>query len=181
VELSATEIQQVVENCLRNDVVAQKKLYATFYPYCLHVCLPYTRNPEDSNDILSNAFVRIFRNLHQYNATKGSLYGWVRKITVNAALDFVQQRSRFSTHTLDDAEGIVIENAVVEKLSAAELLQEIQRLPEATGAVFNLYCIEGYNHREIAAMLNIKEGTSKWHLSEARTLLKKRLTKYITA
>jgi RNA polymerase sigma factor (sigma-70 family) len=181
VELLATEIQELVQGCLRNDIVAQKKLYAAFYPYCMHVCLPYTRQQEDSDDILSNAFVRIFRNLHQYDGSKGSLYAWVRKITVNAALDFVKQRSRFSTATLDDAEHIVIENEVVEKLSAAELLQEIQHLPEATGAVFNLYCIEGYNHREIATILNIKEGTSKWHLSEARTLLKQRLTKYVSA
>lgn len=180
-EGTATDIQQLVASCLRNNITAQQKLYTALYPYCMHICLPYTRNPEDSDDILSNAFVRIFRNLHQYDSGKGSLYGWVRQITVNAALDFIKQRSRFSTHTLEDAEGIVIENAVVEKLSAAELLQEIQRLPEATGAVFNLYCIEGYNHREIAGILNIKEGTSKWHLSEARTLLKKRLTQYQTA
>lgn len=180
-DLSAAQIQGLVNGCLRNDLIAQKQLYASFYPYCMHVCLPYTRHPEDADDILSNAFIRIFRNLQQFDAGKGSLYAWIKRIVINASLDFIRQRSRFTASTLDEAEGIVIENTVVEKLSANELLQEIRLLPEATQAVFNLYCIEGYNHREIADQLGIKEGTSKWHLSEARTLLKQRLTKYQTA
>lgn len=177
-ELTAEEIQYIVEGCRRNDIIAQKKLYSSFYTYAMHVCLPYTNCEEDSNDILSNAFMRIFRSIHDYDSSKGSLYGWIRKIVVNASLDFIKKRSKFASSTIEEAEGIVIENTVIEKISADELLQIIRRLPAATQAVFNLYCIEGYNHREIATMLGIKEGTSKWHLSEAKTLLKKRLTKY---
>ena len=177
-DLSAAEIQYLLEGCKRNDIIAQKKLYASFYTYCVHVCLPYTRNEEDANDILSDAFIRIFKNIHQFDAGKGSLYAWIKRIVVNAALDFLKKHSRFTSSTLEEAEGIVIENTIIEKLSADDLLQEIRSLPDATQAVFNLYCIEGFNHREISAMLGIKEGTSKWHLSEARTLLKQRLLKY---
>jgi RNA polymerase sigma factor (sigma-70 family) len=176
--MTALELERIIEGCKRNDRVAQKQLYSIFYPYTMHVCLPYTKTQDESEDVLCEAFIRIFKSIGQYDLSKGSLYAWIRKIVINKALDHLKQKSKFKTScVLEYAEELVIENNVLEKISANELLLLIRELPPATQAVLNLYCIEGYNHGEIASLLEISEGTSKWHLSEARKQLKERLQK----
>jgi RNA polymerase sigma-70 factor (ECF subfamily) len=106
---------------------------------------------------------------------KASLYTWIRKIVVNSAIDFIRQRNRFSVVELDKVEEPGIDADAVQRISAQELLKLVQQLSPATQTVFNLYVIEGYNHREIANLIGISEGTSKWHLSEARRQLQKLL------
>ena len=176
--MTVLELEYVIDCCKKNDRIAQKELYRIFYSYAMHVCLPYTKSHDEAEEVLCEAFIRIFNSIDQYDPTKGSLYAWIRKIVINKSLDHLKQKSRFKTSSvLEYAEELVIDNHVLEKLSANELLVLIRRLPSATQAVFNLYCIEGYNHREIASLLNISEGTSKWHLSEARKQLKERLQK----
>lgn len=90
---------------------------------------------------------------------------------VNGAIDFIRQRSKFSMVELDKANEPGIDEEAVQRLSSQELLKLVQKLSPATQMVFNLYVIEGYNHREIGELVGISEGTSKWHLSEARRQL----------
>jgi len=136
----------------------------------------YSRDEHDAADILSLAFVKAFKSLHSYDAAKGNFHGWLKKIVVNEALDHIRQRSRFTTHELEDADEPIINSAIVEATDAAEIMHFIRQLPPATHAVFVLYAIEGYAHKEVAAELGISEGTSKWHLSEARKFLQNKLT-----
>jgi RNA polymerase sigma factor (sigma-70 family) len=139
------------------------------------IAMRYARDEHDAADIMSHAFVKMFRSLSSFDAAKGSLHAWVKKIIINEALDHIKQRSRFSHQELTEAEEPYINNEVIEKTDAVEILQLIKQLPPATHAVFVLYAVDGYAHKEIAAQLKISEGTSKWHLSEARKLLQKKL------
>lgn len=139
------------------------------------IALRYSRDEHDAADIMSHAFVKMFRSLSSFDVKKGSLHAWVKKIIINEALDHIKQRSRFSHQELTEAEEPYINNEVIEKTDAVEILQLIKQLPPATHAVFVLYAIDGYAHKEIAAQLKISEGTSKWHLSEARKLLQQKL------
>jgi RNA polymerase sigma-70 factor (ECF subfamily) len=140
------------------------------------ICLRYTRNHEDAIEVLHNGFLKVFKNIHTYDTGRASLYTWVRTIIINSAIDFVRQRGKFHTHIeLEKVDEPAIEADAIQRMSSHEVLLLVQKLSPATQTVFNLYVVEGYNHREIANLLGISEGTSKWHLSEARKQLQKLL------
>ena len=167
---------EMINGCINNDRRAQEKLYKHFYGSMTTLCLRYTRNEEDAIEVLHNGFLKVFKNIGTYNNSKGSLYTWIRTIIVHTAIDFIRQREKFFTKTSFEAgPEPSIETDALHRLSAQELLKLVQRLPSATQAVFNLYVIDGYTHREIGKMLGISEGTSKWHLSQARKLLQQLL------
>lgn len=166
---------ELINGCINNNRRSQEQLYQRFYGPMISICLRYTRNEEDAIEVLHNGFLKVYKNMHTYDMSKASLYTWIRKIMVNSAIDFIRQRSRFSSVELSKAEEPGIDAEAVQRLSAQELLKLVQQLSPATQTVFNLYVIEGYNHREIANLVGISEGTSKWHLSEARRQLQKLL------
>lgn len=142
----------------------------------MSICLRYTRNSEDAIEVLHNAFLKVYKNIHTYQSSKASLYTWIRTIVVHTAIDFIRQREKLFTKVeLEKVEDPHIDSDAIQKMSARELLKLVQQLPTATQAVFNLYVVEGYNHREIGNLLGISEGTSKWHLSQARKQLQKLL------
>lgn len=132
----------------------------------------YTKNEEDAVEVLNNGFLKVFNNIHRYERGKASLYTWIRTIIINSCLDFIKSRQNKEPYKELD-ETVHIPSDVISKIKADELLHLIRRLPPVTQAVFNLYVIEGYGHKEIGQLLNISEGTSKWHLSEARKSLQK--------
>ena len=167
---------ELITGCISGDRRAQELLYKQFYGPMSTICLRYTRNQEDAIEVLHNGFLKVYKNIHTYDATKASLYTWIRTIVVNSAIDFIRQRGKFYNHIeLEKAEEPAIDADAVQRMSSRELLRLVQQLTPATQGVFNLYVIEGYNHREIANLLGISEGTSKWHLSEARKQLQKLL------
>jgi RNA polymerase sigma factor (sigma-70 family) len=166
----------LVNGCLQNNRRAQEFLYKKFHGPMASVCIRYTRNHEDALEVLQTGFMKVFKNIERFNSSKASLYTWVRTIMVNTAIDFLRQKDNWQQ--IDEAtenEFTGIESDAVDRLSAQELLKLVQKLPPSTQAVFNLYVVEGYMHKEIGLMLKISEGTSKWHLSEARRLLQKML------
>lgn len=138
------------------------------------ICMRYTKNEQDAVEVLNTGFLKVFRHAGKYNEELGSVYTWIARIVINCCLDHIKGKSRdFINMQLDDDTQVEIPAEVISKISAAELLLLVRYLPAATQAVFNLYIVDGYNHKEIAGMLGIKEGTSKWHLSEARKALQK--------
>ncbi len=166
----------LLEGCLSNDRKAQKLLYQQFYEFAMTIAMRYSRDEMDAGDIMSHAFVKIFKSIRSYDNTKGSLHAWIKRIVVNEGLDHIKSRERFSENVeLETVEEPPINNSVLEQMGAEEIMELIAKLPPATHAVFVLYAVEGYNHREIAEKLGISEGTSKWHLSEARKTLQKQL------
>ena len=169
-------IDQLLEGCLANDRKAQKLLYEQFYEFAMTIALRYSRDEMDAADIMSHAFVKIFKSIRSFDAAKGSLHAWIKRIVVNEGLDHIKSRGRFSENVeVETVAEPSINNAALEEMGAEEIMKLIQKLPPATHAVFVLYAVEGYNHREIGERLNISEGTSKWHLSEARKTLQKQL------
>lgn len=140
------------------------------------LCLRYTKNEDDAVEVLNNGFLKVFQNIKRYDESKAGIYTWMRTIVVNVCLDFIKKKAKAEPHReLNEAADVHVPADVVHKMKAVELLQLVRSLPPATAAVFNLYVTEGYNHKEIAKLLSISEGTSKWHLSEARKQLQQKL------
>jgi RNA polymerase sigma factor (sigma-70 family) len=139
------------------------------------IAMRYTKDEQTTAEIMSSAFVKVFKYLASFNEANGNFFGWLKKIVINVALDLIKQSNEFGGFELEAVAEPVINSSTLEKMDADNILQLIRRLPPATHAVFVLYAIEGYTHKEIALQLNISEGTSKWHLSEARHFLQKKL------
>lgn len=161
--------KNVLEGCMKNDRKAQELLYKQFYGSMMIICIRYTRNEEDAIEVLHNGFLKVFKHLATYDVSKASLYTWIKTIVVNSAIDFIRSKQKFGTTIeLSEVHDIGMDSEAIQRMSASELLKLVRQLPNATQTVFNLYVVEGYNHREIGELLGISEGTSKWHLSEAR-------------
>jgi RNA polymerase sigma factor (sigma-70 family) len=168
--------KSVIDGCISNDRRAQELLYKQFYGPMIALCIRYTRNEEDAIEVLHNGFLKVFKHISTYDTGKASLYTWIKTIMVNTAIDFIRSSQKFKNNVaLKEMHETGIDNEAIHRMSATELLGLIRKLPQATQTVFNLYVVEGYNHREIAELLGISDGTSKWHLSEARKQLQQLL------
>lgn len=167
--------EQLVKKCLEKDPLAQKQLFESFSRKMMGVCLRYTKDAEEAQDVLQIGFVKVFEKLHLFN-NEGSLEGWIRKVLVNCALDQIRKNKKFDDNVdlskVDFQMASENEN-VLEHLSANDLLKIIQAMPTGFRTVFNLYAIEGYSHQEIANQLNISINTSKSQYSRARVYLQK--------
>ena len=138
------------------------------------LCLRYTKNETDAMEVLNTGFYKVFKNIHQYDSSKASLYTWIRTIVINSCLDHLKSKQKIIQQVaLTDTTDVQVDAEVISKIKSAHLLHFIRKLPPATQTVFNLFIIEGYSHKEIAQLLHISDGTSKWHLSEARKNLQK--------
>jgi RNA polymerase sigma factor (sigma-70 family) len=165
--------QDIIAGCIRKDRKAQELLYKNYYGAMINLCLCYTKNEQDAVEVLNNGFLKVFINIHRYESGKSNLYTWIRTIVINSCLDFLKLKARAVVHgELINAEDHHIDPEAISNMKLTELLQFVRQLPATTRAVFNLYVIEGYSHKEVAALLGISDGTSKWHLSEARKNLK---------
>lgn len=142
----------------------------------LAVCLRYVNDMETARDLLQDGFVRVFTNIHSYTGT-GSFEGWLRKIFVNGALEYLRKSDvlRESTDLDSSADLVQSDSSAIEHLSAAELMKLIQELPVGFRTVFNMFAIEGYSHKEISEALGITESTSRSQFTRARQLLQKRI------
>ena len=136
------------------------------------VCLRYANSEDDAEDILQEAFIRAFRKLGSYRE-QGSLGGWIRTITVNTAIELYRKDQRRKAHysELANEREETVSDDIIAQLELKELLRIIQQLPDGYRVVFNLYIIDGFNHREIAEKLGISEGTSKSQFFRAKKLL----------
>lgn len=136
----------------------------------------YTKNEQDAIELLNDGFLKIFKNIDQYDPAKGALYTWMNKIITNCCIDFLRkQQEVYFSPVEEHSEEVHLDNRALQLMDAQELLLQVRQLPPATQLVFNLHVIEGYPHKEIAEMLNMREGTSKWHVNEARKQLQKKL------
>jgi RNA polymerase sigma factor (sigma-70 family) len=169
--------KSVLEGCIHNDRKAQELLYKHFYGPMVSLCIRYTRNEEDAIEVLHNGFLKVYKHIASYDAAKASLYTWIKTIMVNSAIDFIRSNQKFKNNVeLKETHDVAgMDNEAIQRIGTTELLKLIQKLPQATQTVFNLYVVEGYNHREIGELLGISDGTSKWHLSEARKQLQQLL------
>ena len=169
---NASKDVELIQGCIAKHRLAQKYLYQRYYGQMLGVTMRYTQNRDEANEILNRAFLRVFKYVHKYK-DQGNLKGWISKIVLNTALDHVRKsanyKSRINYNAVADE---TVMNDAIEHLEIEEMYKLIQNLKPQTQAVFSLYTIDGFKHREIAEKLSISEGTSKWHLSMAKKELK---------
>lgn len=172
-------LNQLIENCKINDTKAQSELYKLFSSKLFSVCLKYSRNYAEAEDNLQDAFVTIFKKIGQYKS-KGSFEGWLKRITINTALQCYRTQGVFDIVNDHLKEDIAITIEDEDNISLDYLLKIIQELPDRYRLVFNLYVMDGYSHQDIAEMLKITTGTSKSNLARARQILKDKITDYKT-
>ncbi len=167
----------MVRDCRNNIRQAQKEFYDRFVFMMKGICIRYSKNEAEAEDILQEAFVQAFRSLDQYSGTS-PLGAWLRKITINKALESYRRNKKVTELKAflewGDTNPSTPDTAI-EQLGLEELLSKIRILPVGFRTVFNLYSVEGYNHREIGEMLGISEGTSKSQYSRARLMLRNML------
>ena len=166
------DYHKLVKDCLKEKATAQKELYELFAGPMLGVCYRYTKSMADAEDVLQEGFVRVFKNLHQYKF-EGELGGWIRRIMVTTAINFLKKNSRYQSELLfkDDHLHPVVTDHPEVRLEAKELADLIRQLPPGYQTIFNLHAVEGYSHVEIGKMLGIQEGTSRSQYARARALL----------
>jgi RNA polymerase sigma factor (sigma-70 family) len=181
-------LEDIIEGCRRDNMAVQKLLYKRYYSLFMVMCLRYMPAREDAEEVLNNAFLRIFKYINKFNNT-GSFEGWMKRIVVNCCLDFVkraqQQQGKIiplhsdytETYAATGNQGPSESNLLDDKYDKAYLLGLLQNLPDNARLVFNLYVFEEYNHREIGETLNMAERTSQAHLAKARQLLTEQLDK----
>lgn len=172
----ASELEQLIQGCIRNERSAQEKLYRLFYPKMMALVKRYIDHDEQAEEVLNNGFLRAFQKIRQYNF-QGSFEGWVRKIVFHAVADYVKQNARYSNQILLVEKDELVHKDLADRMYYEQLLQLVQSLPDATRTVFNMYVMEGMTHKEIGNLVGISEGTSKWHLSEGRRILKEKIEK----
>lgn len=163
--------KDLIQACIRGDKKSQETLFRNYSGKMLAVCRRYARHHMEAEDLLQDAFIKIFRNLDKFQG-RGSFEGWIRRIVVNTALKNIDRKS-FTNEQIggeQDYEAGALP-AVYGSLGAENLMQLIASLPEGYRLVFNLYAIEGYSHKEIAELLDIKESTSRSQLVKARKML----------
>lgn len=162
---------------MSRDRISQSRLYETFAPKMLGVCLRYTENRQEAEEILHEGFLRVFKYIDTYRG-EGCFEGWIRKIMVNCAINaFKRSIKLYPVSSIEDVELVDSDYEVFQKMERKELLVHVQNLPPAYRLVFNLYVFEGFKHREIAEVLKISEGTSKSNLYDARALLREAISK----
>lgn len=166
--------QELVAACLKKERKAQKELYDRFSPFMKGVCIRYASSELEADDILQESFIKVFKHLENYT-DEGKLGAWVKRITVNTAIEFYRKRAVYEKHMNDlalEAEaGHVSE--LFQTVDLDLLRKQIQQLPDGFRVVFNLYAIEGYTHKEISEQLSISIGTSKSQFARAKKLLQK--------
>lgn len=156
-------------------MAAQSQVYQLFSDKLFAVCLKYSPNYQDAEDTLQDSFLIIFDKIKQYK-NKGSFEGWLKRITINTALQKYRKKNHFQIvkedSFIEEIEELALENYV---FNVDVLLGFIQDLPDRYRMVFNLYLLDNYSHKEISEMLEISEGTSKSNLSRARKILRNKL------
>lgn len=170
-------VDDLLEGCKRQERQSQELLYSLLSGKMFAVCMRYSRDREDAEDILQTGFIKVFRKVSEFKG-EGSFEGWVRRIMVNTAIEEYRRKQRNILST-DLEEGYHVQQNTfsMDQLETKELMSLIQTLPNNYRMVFNLYAIEGYSHREIAVQMGITEGASKTQLSRARDILKDKLLK----
>jgi RNA polymerase sigma-70 factor, ECF subfamily len=170
----------ILEGCIAGKRSAQSALYRRYAAVMMAVCLRYAQNRDEAEDILQEAFLKIFQNINSYRK-EGSFEGWMKRVMINHALNYYRKNRK--RPFLEDIDSIN-ETDIMEKeeepalhapISAERLTALIQLLPPGYRMVFNMYVFEEYSHKEISSELNISENTSKTQLLKARRMLQKKL------
>jgi len=166
------ELSQLIRECKRSGITAQKYLYDRFAVSMFLICRRYLKSDSDAEEAVQNGFLKIFNHIQQFSySTDQAFVAWMKKIMVNECLQEMRKKGSCLSISLEVASDVVSEEDTIGRISESEMYRLITELPTGYRTIFNLFAIDGYSHREIAHILNINEGTSKSQLNKARKIL----------
>ncbi|MDN4165267.1 RNA polymerase sigma factor [Cytophagales bacterium LB-30] len=169
--------QEVVDGCIAGDRAAQYRFYKLYAKAMLHICYRMLRDEEAAQDVCQEAFISAFSNFQSYKGD-ASVGSWLKRIVVNKALDFLRKKKDFIIALNDNEHDRVEEEegSCEDTQASVQVVKEaIDALPAGYRTVLTLYLFEGYDHKEIAEILNISESTSKTQYNRAKAKLKEQL------
>lgn len=166
----------IIKGCLNDDIRSQKLLYEKYKSAMFTHCLRYASDRAEAEDMLQEGFLVVFKELYQYDASRGAIGGWIRRIIINSALQIVRKKKIFFSEITEDQNILMADEDAISQIGLKELLGYIQQLPTGYRTVFNMYVIDGMAHNEIAETLQISLSTSKTQLFKAKLMLQKMIT-----
>ncbi|MFT6815686.1 MAG: RNA polymerase sigma factor (sigma-70 family) [Sphingobacteriales bacterium] len=177
--------QKLLKQCINNERIAQYMLYKMCFPPLMKVAMRYMENRDDAMAVVNAGFLKIILNLDKYS-TPAPFEAWIIRIMINTIIDDFRKNKQYrenhdqleNLEDLDQANYPIDYHQADKLFGTEEILEIIKSLPNESRKVFNLFAIDGYQHKEIAELLNIKEGTSKWHVSFARKQIKEKMKIY---
>lgn len=175
-ESSEAYVASLVEGCRKGRRASQKELYQHFYGFSMSICLRYTNDSDEAQEILNDGFMKVFTKIHTYNAERPFIF-WLRRIMINTSIDYYRKQPK-DVYSIEIEEVRTLSSSqadAIDEISEQDLLKLVQDLPPSYRTVFNLYVLEGFKHEEIAQKLGIHVGTSKSNLAKARKHLQKKL------
>lgn len=170
------ELEELISGCAQNDRGAQEKLYRHFYSTMMGTIRRYFPDEDTATEILNIGFTKVFLNIKSFKF-KGSFEGWMRRIMFHEVSNYANKHVKYKNKIVLMEKDAFVHKDHANNLYYNDLLKLLNELPEATRVVFNMFAIDGLPHKEIAKSLNISEGTSKWHVSSARKILKEKIEK----
>ncbi len=180
--------RDICRGCKRGNAKAQRALFERYSPLLMAKIYRYVGDDDDAKDVLQDTFVKAYTMIDSFAwGSEGSLQAWLTRIAVNTSLNFLRSRKRLSALNVDAADlddpppDMLVEPtaADVGPLDASTILEMVAELPDGYRTVFNLYCLDGYSHKEIAEQLGINEKSSSSQLTRAKALLAQKIKKYI--
>jgi RNA polymerase sigma-70 factor, ECF subfamily len=170
------QIENIIHGCMNGEAAAQQRLYRHCFDQMFKVCLRYNNNEQDAANCYNEAMYTVLSKISQYKQ-EGEFMGWVRRIMVNTCLNAIKRNQKFVYKEVGEqvSESLHVQPEVYSQFKTRQILEMVQALPRQTALVFNLYVMEGYTHDQVGDMLGISPNTSKWHLNNARTLLKEQM------
>ena len=168
---------ELTEGCIREEPAVQKELYEKFARQMMAICMRYARDEDQAKDMVQEGFIKVFQKISTFRR-EGPLGGWIAKTMVRTALDLLRKEKHYDNKVdLTNAEYLTsTDSTVLASMRVDEIMHLIQRMPVGYRTVFNMFAIEGYSHKEIAAELGVTESTSKSQFSKAKAYLRKLLS-----
>jgi len=171
--------ESIVQACIAGNNTAQRLLFKQFFGFAKSVCLRYCSSHEEAEEVLNEGFLKVFQNLDKYDPGQ-PFKAWLRTIVINTAISYYRKNQKYNRDTvgLEDATYPRFDDHVIEKITAEEILGLVQQIKPVYRSVFLMYVIDGYNHREIADIMQLNEATVRSHYMRARARLQHLIKQY---
>lgn len=173
-------LEELIQGCIANDRRCQQMLYDMFFDTLCKIGFTYTKDENDVLSIVNDGFLKAFQNIHTFQH-KGSFEGWLKRIMYHCVMDHFRYKDKKLAflQPMDVLPETASSDNILQELILAEMLEFLDQLPENSAKALRLFAIEGYSHADIGKEMNISEGTSRWHVAQARNILKEKLKSYV--
>ena len=175
--------RELASLCAAKDKKAQGELYDRYAGRLFTLCFRYVGDREEAQDLMHDSMIKAMDSFKSFSFTgEGSLYAWLRRLTVNVVIDRLRQMSKLRLVPLDqtiETGNPEADDDAADNIPAQALMDMVASLPSVRRTVFNMYCIDGFSHKDIAAAIGITEKGSASILAKARTQLKSQVNDYL--